>query len=217
VVICGAWVADEAALCDIEFDSCSISLPQILAKAKKAHSAYLQNGKIDDRLLRQTICLTQLDVIYRRGLLFGGDDAYFKTIGEVDSRDIQDLSRLISVVRPETFKSQNVCVLNPSFGRASEMAGGADCDLVIDNALIEIKTIKNFKIERSHFDQLIGYYILSKIGGIQGAPKGHSIDTLGIYFSRYGFLWTFKVADVIKPTQLLLNFQIVPRNRTPQL
>jgi hypothetical protein len=108
------------------------------------------------------------------------------------------LQKLIALVQPEVFKAKTLCALNPKFGRASELVGGADCDLVIDEALIDIKTTKNFQLERGHLDQVIGYYVLSKIGGIQGAPKGHQINQVGIYFSRFGHLWLFNVHDVVK-------------------
>jgi hypothetical protein len=44
--------------------------------------------------------------------------------------------------------------------------------------------------------------ILSKIGGIDGAPKGHSIKKLGIYFSRHGHLWLFNVNTAIEGNSL---------------
>jgi hypothetical protein len=74
--------------------------------------------------------------------------------------------------------------------------------MVIDDVMIEIKTMGDFELERGHFNQLIGYYILSRIGGIEGLPKTHSIKRLGIYFSRHGYLWMFKVSDVINEKQL---------------
>ena len=88
--------------------------------------------------------------------------------------------------------------LNQTSGRASELVGGADFDLVVDDALIEIKTTKDFEVRREYFDQLVGYYILFRIGGINGLPKSHSIKRLGIYFSRHGYLWLFKVSDVVR-------------------
>lgn len=200
--VTGEWVADQAALCDIESAGCSVSLPAILKKAQRAYKKYLRSGTMDDNLLRETICLAQLDVIYRRRLLHGADTSYFKTIGKIDPADIRDLQRLIALVQPEAFKAKTLSVLNPTFGRASKLVGGADCDLIIDDALIDIKTSKNFRAERNHFDQLMGYYVPSMIGGIAGAPKGHQIRRLGIYLSRYGHLWLFKVDDVIKDDQL---------------
>ena len=82
------------------------------------------------------------------------------------------------------FKTESLCILNPIFGRASGLVGGADCDLVIDDTLIDIKTTKYLALKREYFNQLIGYYVLSKIDQIQGAPRGYAIRRLGIYFSR---------------------------------
>jgi hypothetical protein len=201
--IASEWIAEKAALCDIEFDDCTVCLPDIVTEARENHAAYLKTGEIGDKLLRSVLCLGQLEVVHRRGLLHGGDDSYFRTIGTIDPNDVQDLRRLISLVQPEMFRTTKACLLNPGFGRAaSELVGGADCDLVIDDALIDIKTVKEFELKREYFNQLIGYYVLSKIGGIQKAPKGHQIKKLGIYFARHGHLWLFDVSAIIQEKQL---------------
>jgi hypothetical protein len=55
--------------------------------------------------------------------------------------------------------------------------------------LIDIKTIKSGKMDMSQFHQLIGYFILNQLGGVNG--RKIKINRLGIYFSRYGELVTF--------------------------
>jgi hypothetical protein len=105
---------------------------------------------------------------------------------------------LISIVKPEYFKSRKICILNPTFGKASRLVGGADCDLVIDDAIIDIKTTKKLDLTRNYFDQLIGYYILYTIGNIDGMPTDCKVKRLGIYFSRYAYLLFIDVLDVIK-------------------
>lgn len=197
----GEWIAEASALCDIEFDGCTVSLPDLVEKAKASYSDYMRSGRVDDELLRAVLTLAQLDVVHRRGLLYGGDDSYFKTIGKTDPKDVEDLRRLISLVNPELFRAERLCLLNPRFGRASELVGGADCDIVIDDTLIDIKTVKDFQVKREYFDQLIGYYVLFKIGGIEGLPKTNLINRLGIYFSRHGYLWLFNVKDFVKEKQ----------------
>lgn len=189
----GEWVAEKEALCDeSEVDGHRFDIAGTIKKAKAAHGQYLQTGKIDDKLLRAALNLAQLDAVARRG-----NESYYEMLDKADRNDVQDLQRLISLVKPESFKAKKVCALNPTFGRASELVGGADCDVVLDDALIEVKTTKNFEVKREYFDQLIGYYILSRIGGIDDLPRTHSIKKLGIYFSRHGYLWLFKVGDVV--------------------
>ena len=104
-------------------------------------------------------------------------------------------------------------LLNPTFGKASRMVGGADADIVAGGMLIDIKTTKKPKLDRRHFDQLAGYYALAAIGGIDGMDKfgagGSPIDKLGIYFSRYGKLHAFSVDDLARddPGEFVAEFE----------
>jgi len=77
------------------------------------------------------------------------------------------------------------------------MVGGADADLVIDEMLIDIKTTKIFQMKREYYDQLIGYYTLYRIDGIDGMPGNYEIKKLGVYFSRYGYLHIYDIEDII--------------------
>jgi hypothetical protein len=62
-----------------------------------------------------------------------------------------------------------------------------------------VKTTKDMKVRRENYNQLIGYYVLAMIDRVDGLPRGHPITKLGIYFSRFGELYTIatdEVADV---------------------
>ncbi len=95
------------------------------------------------------------------------------------------------------FMNNKKCILNPSFGTASLMAGGADADLIMGGTLIDIKTTITLKFTRGYFLQLIGYYILNDLGGIDEVKDKIKIKKLEIYYSRYGYLFTFKVTDIV--------------------
>ena len=90
----------------------------------------------------------------------------------------------------EQFKAKNICVLNPTFGAGSELVGGADADLLIDDVLLDIKTTKEASLSQEYYNQLVGNYILWKIGGEIGSLKECRISALGIYFSRHARLHT---------------------------
>ncbi|MEK7162183.1 MAG: hypothetical protein AAB729_05860, partial [Patescibacteria group bacterium] len=141
-------------------------------------------------LIKSTILLAQLDKIYREGRLD-------RNFGVADDGDIADLENLIHLVRPEIFVAKNICLLNPTFGHASNLVGGADADLLIDNVMIDIKTTKYLKFDRLMLHQLVGYFLLHKIGGIGDTPGSYEINKLGIYFSRHGELFTFAVKDLM--------------------
>lgn len=163
---------------------------EMLSQAKIAYSDYIKSGEMNDEVIKGTILLAQLDAYFRAEFI--GED-----FGIVDDGDVADLRRLISLVNPDSFKAKGLCLLNPTFGKASQLVGGADADLVIDNLLIDIKTTKQPKFTRAYLNELVGYYVLYKLGGIPNATVEPNIKNLGIYFSRYGELYTFPVTSVI--------------------
>ncbi|HDZ38919.1 MAG TPA: hypothetical protein ENH62_11635 [Marinobacter sp.] len=170
----------------------------ILSEAKKAYQLYLKTGEIIKPLLTSAMLLANLDIIYRTGRLKD-----YVELDTVSDEDIKDLTNLIQIVTPKLFKAKKVCVLNPTFGEASKLVGGADADLIIDDTLIDIKTTKKLELPRKYFDQLIGYYCLYRIGGIDGLPQDCEIKNLAVYFSRHAYLHLIPVKDCIGQ----VNFQ----------
>ena len=166
-------------------------IAEIVQYAKNVYNRYINTGVMNRDIFKAVLLLAQVDVIYRAGLVD-------ENLGDVDENDIRDLQNLISIVNPEYFKAKKVCILNPTFGKASLLVGGADCDLIIDDAIIDIKTTKKLDLTRNYFDQLVGYYILYKIGGIDGMSSYAEIRKLGIYFSRYAYLHYIDVQDIIR-------------------
>lgn len=166
----------------------------IISIAKINYSKYLESGIMNDELVRSAILLAQLDFIFREFLID-------ESIGITNDGDVTDLRKLISLVNQDSFRAKELCLLNPTFGEASQLVGGADADLVIDNLLIDIKTTTKLEFKRDYFNQLIGYYTLYKIGGIPSAPVKPKIENLGIYYSRYGEFHTFPVAAVIQASK----------------
>lgn len=90
-----------------------------------------------------------------------------------------------------------MCLLNPNFGEGSRLVQGADADVLIDDTLIEIKTTKKLEFKREYFDQLMGYFILNQVSGIGSLSPKPQINKLAVYFSRFGYLYTFNVYDVV--------------------
>ena len=92
------------------------------------------------------------------------------------------------------FTSKKSIHLNPEFGIGSDLVGGAAADLIIDDTLIDIKTISTLEFSITHYRQLIGYWILSKIGKINQTEKVQ-INNIGIYFARHGILKIIPVSQ----------------------
>lgn len=182
------WIAESALTCSILQNNKAIykQVRTIVQTARELQTTYLQGGQITDELLRVCLLLAQIDPIFRRSVIV-------PNFGHIDECDIADLRNLISLVTPETFPIRDICLLDPTFGAASWLVGGADVDLVIDEAIVDIKTTINPKLQRKHFNQVLGYYILSRIGKIEGLPTNHCICQIGVYSARFGELYLFNV------------------------
>ncbi len=183
----------------IEYKETELSkyLKQILLKCKDQYSKYLQSGEITDKLLEDFLLLSQFDPIFRTGHVF--DIKH-----NVDKKDIKDLGNLISLLhsKKNLFISKEHCFLNPTFGEASRMIGGADADVVIDDIIIDIKTTINADFTRDQFNQILGYYLLNSIGGINGINKKVKINRIGIYYSRFGEMLLVPIKNIIEEDKM---------------
>jgi hypothetical protein len=158
-------------------------------RAKTNADKFLQNGKITKELLADTLYLAKLDLYFRSGII--APDMF-----KENPLDIKDLKKLFTTINISDFIFKKRCFLNPTFGKGSLMVGGADADIILDDTLIDIKVTKHLKLEREYLNQIIGYYILSLIGGINNSHKGTLIKKLGIYFARHGILWTISLSNL---------------------
>jgi hypothetical protein len=165
---------------------------RILTEAKENYRLYMKAGKVTDQLLSSVIGLAKLDIINRTG------QTDLVDLANDDERDREDLRQLVKVIPAGDFKTKELCILNPTFGEASRLAGGADADVIIDDILIEIKTVMKCQLQPKYLHQLVGYYCLYRIGGVSGMPAGRSLRRLGVYFSRFGYLYTVPMKECWK-------------------
>lgn len=167
----------------------AVKMQSIINEAKENYQLCLKTGRVTDRLLSSAIGLAKLDVIYRTGRPDLVD------LADVDKSDKDDLRQLVRVIPAGDLKARAVCVLNPTFGEASQLVGGADADVIIDDTLIEIKTVMKCQLQSKYLHELVGYYCLYRIGGVNGVPTDKPLRKLGIYFSRHGYLYTVPMTE----------------------
>ena len=114
----------------LRFSDLEKKVRQIVERARVDYADFLSSGRITDELVESALLLAQVDTIFRAKVVD-------KNLGDVHKEDIEDLSKLISLIDPQFFEASRLCLLNPTFGEASSLVGGADADLVIDNAIID--------------------------------------------------------------------------------
>ncbi len=163
-----------------------------LEQSQMIHSEFIRSDNPDNsKIIECCLFLARLDTVFR----IGWQGRKYITFIPEEENDITDLKQLIEACDFDLFKPQKTAILNPTFGEGSHLVKGADADVLVDNLLIDIKVTRELKLKRSYLNQLIGYYILYLIGGIDQS-SGAKIDTLGIYFARHNFLWTIHINEL---------------------
>jgi hypothetical protein len=140
--------------------------------------------------------LAQIDPILRAGRAN-------PWLGVTDNNDIDDLCCLFKEFKKQKWiYGHKHVLLNPTFGSASQLVGGADADLILDNVLVDIKCTKKASFDRFVLNQLLGYYILSRISSIDNAPNNHRIKYISVYFARFGKLYQANAEEILPEENL---------------
>lgn len=186
------WVAEEGLAClgrdELEFPKAI----EVFEEARRRYDKFIRSAHQQPtrEMAEAAVMLAHLELIYRDGVV---DPMMFK---ETPKAILDDLEAMIALVRPNDFRANNLCVLNPTFGAGSALVHGADADLLIDNTLIDLKTNKHLEFDPTIFNQLVGYYVLSRIGGIPECPESQ-IEVLAVYFARFGVLHKIRIEECI--------------------
>ncbi len=168
-------------------------LTNIFDKAKLDYQKFINDGIVNDELIKSCIILAKFDVKVRSGIT----DTNFDNINNIE---VEEIHKLISVVPWKLFKAKSCCYINPSFGTKASYVCSADADLIIDSTLIDIKTTKRLIIRREDLNQIIGYFLLSLIGGInKNIPV--NINKIGFYYVRYGELLIYDVSEYFNKSE----------------
>ena len=190
-----AWVAERAIELLASNEEIYTTGTEIISNVKKLRKEFTRTGELSQELIRQTLRMSYLDPVFRAG-------AGIEYIGtDADEADIEDIEKQFSLIDDKFFLARDICLLNPAFGEGSMIVGGADADFVIDDKLIDIKTTRKLELTLNNFCQVIGYLALHRISGIE-SRKELGINQLGIYYSRYGYLFLFNIQDLIDDISL---------------
>jgi len=162
----------------------------LLENAKAAVAVYLKvkapTVAVQAELAAHAIKLAKLDSVYRAWRLEPGFE-------EVSPEDVQDLVDLLTIVPFDDLLHDKVLRLNPTFGQASHLVGGADTDLIAGDLLVDLKTTKNGEINVGNLDQVVGYLLLARKQRSVD-PTFPVVNRLGLYFCRHGYLWSLEAS-----------------------
>ena len=155
---------------------------------RQAQDRVRRKGAFDDEALDAIFLLAQLDVVFRTKRVRGACRG--PTSGERD-----ELRQALGLVAEQpAFTAQRRCLLNPVFGAGSTLIGGADGDVIIDDALIDLKLSAKSKLQRPWWREVITDLALDDIGTRRG------LSAVVIYLARCGTLMTLSADRVRLPS-----------------
>lgn len=157
------------------------------ALVDRAHALFMDfvEGR-EDSMARAATCsqfMANLELLLRVGD-FSPD---FKARHEVQA----ELVALDAAFDPmAALAPRRVVVLNPTFP-AADAVGGSDADLLVDGAIVDVKTSQDLAASAQVLRKLAWYAALHRIGGTalgDGTLWQEPVDSVAVYYSRYGVL-----------------------------
>jgi len=195
-VISRPWVAETYVKRSFLLPARTSKYEGIIEEAKKRKDRFIENGEMTNELIESALRLSKIDIIHRSA--YPEDE----TFDIVDPKDIEDIWHLYNLFIKHDWTANEICFLNPAFGEASLMVGGADADLIIDNTLIDLKSVQAAGMKRADFDQLMGYYLLNEIGEINGYEGKQEINRIAVYSSRFSEMMVLNISDIFDTSHL---------------
>ena len=107
---------------------------------------------------------------------------------------IQELLELLDIVPYAQLLDDQVMLLGPTFEQVSAWFYGAKADLITGDMLVDIKTTGKDTIRSAYLNQILGYYLLARWQRRMD-PGFPVIRRLGIYFARFGQLWSLETSE----------------------
>jgi hypothetical protein len=165
-------------------------LVPIVERAGGAVKAFIETSSTGAEQIAEmahhALQLSHLDFVLRSRMLAADFD-------EVRQEDIDDLVGMLDVVPFGLFTEHDPLLLNPIFGGASHLVGGADADLVVGTSLYDVKVTTKAVVKTEYIDQLLGYFLLAERHRAEDSSFP-SLQTAGIYFARHACSWTMETS-----------------------
>lgn len=163
-------------------------IDRALALAAGQYQRFVSTGRATDLLLTAVMWLARADSAARDNAMVAA--LLMAGIGKHESpQNLADLRALLQLARqrPEFLAPRgSQIVMNPTFGNASGLVGGADADFILNETLVEVKTTSEMSWGPD-YRQLVAYAaldLLERRGTTAlNRPRIRYVD---VYYARFG-------------------------------
>jgi hypothetical protein len=160
---------------------------------------YIETGEGNgENIIQHCWYLAKLDLCYRRGAVPSDVNQFFEYATSYEVQEIMDLATdfrenfLSRVVTP----ASNV-EFNPSFGLGEALLCETDSDMIIDGALVDLRTEMGNFYPKNRIMKSLTYLMMTEINSrFQRAGEDYVIDRLMFYNGRYSETEVLYVEDI---------------------
>jgi len=138
------------------------------------------------QIVEHALRLARVEIMYRWG---SGIADHLSATPTPD--EIEDTLSMLRVVPWDEISNlgEGPILPGPTFGRAGGMVGGADADLIVGDALVDISTSKKNAFDTERFNNVIAYYIIALVARALGEDLP-VINKLCTYHARHVHIHT---------------------------
>ena len=150
---------------------------------------YIDNGNDSTyNIIQHCFFLAKLDVCYKRGAVPSDLGQFFVPANDDEVTEIKELALCFKrKFLPHVLTPTSRVVFNPSFGFGESLMGESDCQMIIDNTIIDLRADFTHDFPAYKVAKNLGYYMMTLLNREFDVRKGgYKIDNLVFYSGRFG-------------------------------
>lgn len=160
---------------------------------------YIETGDgVGENIVQHCWYLAKLDLCYRKGAVPSDVSQFFEYATDDEVDEILDLLyNFRNDFLPRIIKPTSQVVFNKNFGFGEWLISETDCDMIIDNALVDLRIDTTCKYPKTHIQKSLTYLMMTEINRrYETGANDVVIDELVFYNPRYGEIELLYVEDI---------------------
>ncbi|MDD6645004.1 MAG: hypothetical protein PUE67_02985 [Oscillospiraceae bacterium] len=150
---------------------------------------YIETGEdSSENIVQHCWFFAKLDICYRRGAVPSDIGQFFQPATDEEVREVLALAtKFRRSFIPSVIKPTSRIIINPQFGFGEYLIGEVDCDMIIDNTIVDLRTDIGHSFPYERVAKSLLYYLLTEINSeFNDTDSAYPIRRLAFYSGRYG-------------------------------
>ena len=150
---------------------------------------YIETGEdSSENIVQHCWFFAKLDICYRRGAVPSDIGQFFQPATDDEVKEVLDLAmKFRRSFIPSVIKPTSRIILNPGFGFGEHLIGEVDCDMIIDNTIVDLRADVGHSLPYEKVAKSLVYYLLTELNSeFNDTENDYFVKQLAFYSGRYG-------------------------------